>query len=112
MEVICIQSPDHKRQKSGHKSPQESICRRLDSALAAAGEAPQPESISKPDSFDSLDIAMHEVDAIKDADAKRQASTTLKSCEPDPESRYTASQEASDKQDANSTSSPGQGKTS
>jgi hypothetical protein len=112
-----IQSPEHKRMRSGQKPLTESICRRLDhdleDAIESGQDAVSSSSISttivNTASFDSLDQVLQDMDVIQQMDSRISIANSSQSNNPDPESQYTASQTTHEENDTTATPSPGQG---
>lgn len=109
--IAAIQSPEHKRCKSGKKSTKESVRRQLHLALEAATSrksSPTP-TLNQKAYFDSLDCAMQHMDKIIKANiSKHQLSPTSNHIIPDPpESQYIASPQSHKKIDKNAPSSLG-----
>ena len=100
-------SPEHKRLKSSQKQKNDSVRRCLDSALAEAASTCPPPPDPQNGSFDSLDLALQDLDEYKQLDTRPTAPTSFNN-NPDPESQYNNAshihQEVSDK---NATSSLG-----
>jgi hypothetical protein len=79
-------SPEHKRLKSSQKKEKDSVRRRLDSSLEAASTRPPPPDLQN-GSFDSLDLALQELDELKQMDTRPTVPTGFNS-NSDPESQY------------------------
>ena len=112
-----IQSPEHKRMRSGQKPLTESIRRRLDHDLEDAIESGQ-DTVSPPSlsttivnnaSFDSLDQVLQDMDVIQQMDSRISIANFSQRTNPDPESQYTASPTTHEENDTTATPSPGQG---
>ena len=103
-----LQSPEHKRLRSGKKRHMhESFCRQLDQELAAA-QAPPHSDLGQSESFDSLDLALQEMEDISNAQ-QPIADMPTQPTQPDLESQYTASQESPEENDMEASTSPGLG---
>jgi hypothetical protein len=75
-----IQSPEHKRMRSGRKAGKESVRRRLNTALADAQDTRILDILHQQDSFDSLDRVVQDMDAItNEASQTTNLSTDLES---------------------------------
>jgi hypothetical protein len=104
-----IQSPEHKRLRSGKKPLKESIRRHLDSVMKAVSTPPPTTPIPTQDSFDSLDKAMKQVDSILKSDFSSTDDNKNPNEKPDPESQYTAGSQSSEETNKTASSSPGRG---
>jgi hypothetical protein len=107
-----IQSPEHKRLRSGKKPLKTSIRRHLDSAMEAVSNPPVP-NLSPPstaESHDSLDKVMTEVEDILKTDFSSTDHIIDQTETTDPESQYTAGLQST--QDTNTTASPSPGRAS
>ena len=104
----AIQSPEHKRLKSGQKPPKESVRRHLALAMEAASRPPSSPKIATQESFDSLDLAMQQLEEITHAGASSNTAVpVLHNNISDPESQYKASPPTQDEKDTSATPSPG-----
>lgn len=112
--INAISSPEHKRLKSaGKKSTKDSVRRKLAMAMEAATTSPPTPTIDTQESYDSLDLAMKQLEEIAHADTNNSTSlTSSTNGNPDPESQYTASPLTHREQDKNATPSPGREYTS
>ena len=84
-----IQSPEHKRLRSGKKQLKASIRRHLDSALEAVCDS-QPSSLAPPSTVDSLDKVMTEVEEIMKTDFSSIEHTIVNPDTTDLANQYTA----------------------
>jgi hypothetical protein len=93
---------------------QESIRRCLDPALEEVKDPPVADNlpIRQTSFFDSLDEALQDMEDITNDAPRMNALRELANPHPDPESQYTASHDAHEEPDTNTTPSPGQGKKS
>ncbi|KAI2508455.1 hypothetical protein MHU86_5982 [Fragilaria crotonensis] len=107
----CFQSPEHKRSRSGKKTLKESIRRQLDQALEAASNKIPTPCIDSQESFDSLDLAMQQMEEIVTSDRVNADASDSKH-DTDHESQYTASSQTPEEQNTNATPSPGRKSTS
>jgi hypothetical protein len=116
----AIQSPEHKRLRSGKKLTKESVRRHLALEMEAANQSPptqttdrhEPPSTQNTDrqeSFDSLDLAMQQLEEIAQAGTSSKESTSHSNDQPDPVSQYTASPQTHEEQDNNAIPPPGRG---
>jgi hypothetical protein len=62
--IPVIQSPEHKRRKSGKMSAIESVRRHLHIAMEAASHSSVSPTIDQKESFDCLDLAMQHMEQI------------------------------------------------
>lgn len=108
----CIQSPEHKRPRSGKKPLKESIRRQLDQALEAASNKIPTPCIDSQESLDSLDLAMQQMEEIVTSNRVNADASDSKHDNTDHESHYTASSQTPEEQNTNATPSPGRKSTS
>ena len=95
-----IQSPEHKRMRSGRKEGKDSVRRRLDNALADVQDTHIIDILHQQDSFDSLDRAVQDMDAITNEASQTTNLTT------DLESQYNSKSSTEDQNSlSNGTSS-------
>ena len=85
--IGLIQSPEHKRRKSGKKPAKESVRRQLHPSLEVARHSPVSTTIDQQESFDSLDLAMQQMEEIVQADHSKTESSQNSNVIPDPESQ-------------------------
>jgi hypothetical protein len=85
--IAVVKSPEHKRLKSGKKSAKESVRRHLHLALEVASHSPVSPTIDQQESFDSLDLAMQQMEEIVQADISKTESSQNSNVIPDPESQ-------------------------
>ena len=114
----AIQSPEHKRLRSGKKPNTESVRRHLALEMEAASkspptptpgghESPSLQNVDRQESFDSLDIAMQQLEEIVQADTKGNETNKQSNDQPEPASQHTASPPTQEETDKNAIHSLG-----
>ncbi|KAI2497152.1 hypothetical protein MHU86_17355 [Fragilaria crotonensis] len=102
--LSAIQSPEHKRLKSGQKPSNDPVRRQLARAMEEANQpVSSPPTNSSQGSLDSLDEAMLQLEHIAQANKSNTASSVAENDNPDPESQYTASPPNQEDKDTNAT---------